>query len=871
MLIEREKDLAALNEHWASVSGTGGRVVLVCGEAGIGKSSLVSHFMSTLETDTKIAMGLCDPLSTPRPMGAIREVQEQLRPNIQSDRAGGAGGSADLLFDFFQASNRPIIIFLEDMHWADQGTLDWFKYIGRRIRALPVLLILSFRDDEVPLSHPLSSAIGQIPASNYHRLQLSPLSVDGISEMALPDGVSAAALYQTTGGNPFFVTEILNDQDASTDVPQSVKDAVNSRVNRLPRDLQSFLEMSACHPTSIRTEILHALHGDYYTGALAEATRLKLLVAVQGHFRFRHELARLAIYARLSASERQAAHARILKALLKQPGQAFKIDEIVHHADGAQDSKKVLEYAPIAATQAAELGAHREAAQHLAAAIRYIDSATTEKAAQIYQDWAYEAGLALRIDDDVIEARRLAITLWRTLGRSDKVGENLRWLSRLHWYRGEAVKANTYVDEAVKVLESDEASPEKAMGFAIRSQFHMLQDRMDDSIRWGERSLEMARSVGADDVEVHALNTVGTAKLFRGDSAGEQMLLRSLDMAKRFKLHEQAARVYTNLSEYAVETRQFDKAETLLNAGLAFDQEHDLDSWTYYLMGRQAQLRLGQQSYRQACEIADGVLNKENQTLLMRLPAKIVKSRALLRVGDKTANEMIEGALTDALSVDELQYTVVMRSICIERAFLTHDVELAKYHFGEISKLDGDMLSAEKWSDILIWAYLARVNDQLPEGVDTSAALDALYSAEWREAANLFEQDLLNYEAAWCRCMTEEASEIQRADQYFAAIEATGAQKSLRRFLANKDIDADLSPIVRGPNKKTRQNAYGLTGKEQVVLAKVVEGASNAMIASELSRSVRTIENHVSAILSKLNAANRVELILRTQSEPWIL
>jgi len=871
LLVERETELARLSEIWEGVPKTGGRVALICGEAGIGKSSLVTHFLNEVLVDTNFTKGLCDPMATPRPMGPVLEIQTQLKPTLAHNETVSQRSPTDETYAYFQRITEPTVVFLEDLHWADQGTLDWFKFFGRRISGLPLLLIVSFRDDEVTAVHPLSSAIGQVPTANYHRIQMPPLSIEGIKELGLPEGINPEELYKVTNGNPFFVTEILNARDKSGDVPQSVKDAVNSRINRLPRKLQGFLELASCHPTSIRTEILQELHGDTYTSELAEATRLKFLIAVQGHFRFRHELARRATYARLSASERQLAHKKIMAALLAQSGDSFKIDEILHHADGAQNADKVIEYAPLAAREAAQLGAHREAAKHLAAAIGYIDAAPTEVAAQIYEDWAYEAGLALGIDDGVIEARRLAITLWRALGRSDKVGENLRWLSRLHWYRGEATKAHNYVDEAINVLNDDEISAGKAMSFAVRAQFLMLQDNMEGAISWGEKSLEMARSVNAREVEVHALNTVGTARLFRGDIDGEELMIESLELAKDLALHEEVARVYTNLSEYAVETRQFERAEKLINEGLAFDQKHDLDSWTYYLMGRQAQLRLGQQKFRQCCDIANGILKRDNQTLLMQLPAKIVRSRALLRLGESSAHKAIEDALSDALSVDEIQYTSVVHAISIEKAFKKNDVELATYHFNEIAQNMTNRLSADKWSDVLIWGYFAGVSQALPKGYEFSKGLQLLYEGDYGLAAENFDTDLMNYEAAWCRVLSGNESLTRQADSFFSEIGALGSQKSLRRMVESRGTKVALSAMVRGPNKTTREHAYGLTAKEQMVLVKIAEGASNGDIAKHLSRSIRTIENHVSSILSKLNASNRVEVILRVQGEPWIL
>jgi tetratricopeptide (TPR) repeat protein len=229
----------------------------------------------------------------------------------------------------------------------------------------------------------------------------------------------------------------------------------------------------------------------------------------------------------------------------------------VHHAFAAGDAHRVLALAPQAAAHAAHLGAHTQAASHLEAALHHVEQAPKIVAAQLYENWAYEAGLALRIDETVIERRHRAVELWRELGRLDKVGFNLRWLSRLHWYRGEAQQAAGYADEAVEVLESLPPGPELAMAYSLRSQLHMLHDRFDEAIEWGTRAIELAERFEAAETLVHALNTVGIARLVSDRPGGREQLEKSLSLALEHGFHEQAARAYTNYGEYAVLFKDF--------------------------------------------------------------------------------------------------------------------------------------------------------------------------------------------------------------------------------------------------------------------------------------------------------------------------
>ena len=872
MLIERDNELQTLKDLKHGMGESGGRVVLICGEAGIGKSSLIQSFLGQLPHGVLKATGLCDPLLTPRPMGAVREVIEELSvAQPLTDWRRCREDPLDGFLSRLRALKQPAVLVIEDAHWADQSTLDWLKYTGRRIASMPVLLLVSFRDDEVLPTHPLSSALGQIPSHLMDRVVLPPLSAAAIGQLDKGHLYDPDALRDITGGNPFFITEMLSEGADQTSVPASVKDAVNARLNRLDRELQKFLEYAACIPSDIRSDLLARIFPDTCETSLSEATHQKFLVPSGEHYRFRHELARLAIYNRLSSSSRQSAHRVFLEALRAEGAGKADLDDLLHHARGAQDGASVLDLAPQAAKAAADLGAHREAANHLAAALEFVDEAPTELAARIYQDWAYEAGLAQEIDERVIEARRHAITLWRTLNRMDMVGENVRWLSRLHWYRGEAVKAKRYAREAVDILENEENSSGKAMAYAVRAQFHMLSDEMPAAIEWGERALAMAREIDDAAVAVHALNTVGTAKLFRGDNSGEALMRESLELAQRHALHEEAARVYTNLSECLIESGRHEDADELLKAGIAFDTAHDLDAWTYYLIGRQAQLRLDQGRYQEAINIADGVLSRAGQTVLMQLPARIVRARAGLRLGHQETPDYLREARDHALMVDEVQYTGVIGAMDLEAACLAGREDEAAHLMRDLDRFGADELSDYKRADLLFWAVQCGgdVTGKGPDHLNEGLAL--AMKGDWRGAAKVYGKAGDSYKSGWCFLRAGNAEDLAQADGLFRTLEAQPAQRFLRQTMSNNGLDVELPVLRRGPYQAARAHPYGLTQKEQDVLRLIASGEDNPAIARRLSRSRRTVENHVSSILNKLGAKNRVEVILRTQSEPWLL
>ena len=878
MLVEREKTLQALTSLAEGVCSGRGAVALVAGEAGIGKTALMDALCDRARASHLILQGGCDALFTPRPLGPIHDMGKMLGETTIKLLSGGAHSSElfAAIVERLGDLDTPIVMIVEDTHWADYATLDFLKFLGRRISMLPVLLVMTYRDDEVGDDHALKQVIGELPSSYTHRLKLDPLSKDGVATLAslydadypLPD------LFDISGGNPFFVTELLatHERGAAT-IPASVKDAVAARLNRLAPAERDFLETISVIPGPTPTELLAPLFGaDGEMYAMAAIGRGLLLKDAGGALRFRHELARLATMSRLPAARQKEIHARVLSAF-EDAGFEDKFDLLMHHAAGAQDAPKVLQLAPLAATRAARLGAHREAAAHLATALRFIDHAEPELAAEIYERWAYEAGLPISIDNDVLDARRHAITLWRALGRMDKVGENLRWLSRLHWYRGESFEATRFSEEAVRTLESIPASAERAMAYSLRSQLHMLNDQMDESISWGERALALAEEFDEVEVRIHALNNIGTARIFRNDPSGIPQLEESLALSLKHGFHEHAARVYTNLGEYAVEFCDFPLAERMLSEGIAFDIQYDLDTWTHYLVGRQAQLRLAQGRLRDAEIIASGVIDIDKLTLLIKLPALTVLAKTKMRLGDDDAEKTLADAFENAMATDELQYIVPMRIAHVEAAWLKNTPALARGHLDRLFALGPDAMHAWRIGEAATWASRFGVkpptaflkNLPTPYALEIDGrAEDA--AAEWRRIGDPYNEAMALIHGA----ANEPGNRLAQAQRILLRLDASAAVREVERLARLHGVTGELPRRRRGPYKAARNHPIGLTKREQTILGYVAAGATNAEIADILSRSQRTIEHHVSSILTKLNVSNRMEAMLRVQHEPWL-
>lgn len=880
MFLERQAAVKKLHDVMDDLH-TSGSLVLLSGEAGIGKTTLLEHVHRELSLHADVMWTGCDPLFTPRPYAPFYDFAQSGFPKLHNALENNANAHVIFTCLYNELGNltKPTLIIIEDVHWADHASLDLLKYIARRISFLPCVLLLSYRDDEITPQHPLNSLLTLLPAAHTHRVELMHLSLKAVTQLAKNSHHDPKVLYQTTGGNPFFVNELLGAPNLSQTIPLSICDSVNSRVKRLQPEERKIMEVLSVIPYSIPLILIQSLFNkDAEVHALTCVSKKLLHVDHHDEFRFRHELVRLAILESVPSPYKRRFHALILEKL-ETVKNDISVDRLVYHAEGALDTERILRYAPAAALHAAQQGAHREAASFYKKALAYVEYANSELAASLHEGWAYETGLTTHIDQDVIDARRHAITLWRALKRQDKVGENLRNLSRLYWYQGQADKAEQYANQAILTYESMPPSKDLAMAYSMRSQLDMLNDRMSDAITWGYKALELARQFHSPVVEAHALNNIGTAQVMRGNSDGEALLLSSLTIAKAHDLHEDAARVYTNFSDYCVRFKRLDKAETLTNEGIQYDIAHDLDAWTYYLIGLQAQLRLEQGRFVDAETIAAGVYQLDSQTLLMKLPALIVLSRVQSRMGKSESLRLLNQALTDAESTAEYQYIVPASLGLIEFYWLTqHNHERAVDLIHRLAALPKGLLNAWQLGELVTWARRFEVN---PTNVCTEAIAKPYQLAikhQYQQAFEQWQKLKMPYNAALSLIPLGSANyshsqvnqHLTTASKLFIEMGAKAAFLKLKESVQKFNVGCHLPTLPRGPYSKSRQHPLGLTNKEQQVLKLLITGASNQHIALELSRSNRTIENHVSSILAKFCVENRIEVMLKVQNEPWL-
>jgi len=422
-LLEREAQLATLNAALSEVGAGAGRIALVSGESGIGKTSLVEQFTHIHQNAVRVLWGACDSLFTPRPLGPLHDMVGQFQgeiPELLTQDSNRARLFSTVLVEF---KRRTTIAIFEDVHWADEATLDLLRYLGRRIALTSTMLVVTYRDDELGTRHPLLGVLGDIANSSAtRRISLSPLSEMAVYKLVRDRSMDAAVLHRQTGGNPFYITEVLATQ--SSGIPASIRDAVLARAARLSLSGKAVLETAAIIGMRIEPWLLEVATGSE-SSAVDESIESGILLSQGDSLAFRHDLTRQTVLEIISPSRRPVLHRLVLDALRSSPLTRNDLARLAHHAEASGDHQSVLKYAPAAAAnQAAAAGAHREAAALYALALRYAEDLQPAEHASLLEDFSRECNVTER-QSEAIAAQRKAAQLWEQLQNPTKQGETL--------------------------------------------------------------------------------------------------------------------------------------------------------------------------------------------------------------------------------------------------------------------------------------------------------------------------------------------------------------------------------------------------------------------------------------------------------------
>lgn len=864
VLLERAEQTGALHESLGRViDGSRSGVVLVPGEAGGGKTALLRQFCADAGARARVYSAACDPLFTPRPFGPLLELAGAITAELGRDDELAAlvaapGDAFDVATELLRELRlaAPAVVVIEDVHWADEATLDVIRLLARRVGAVPLLLVLSYRDDHLERTHPLRLTIGELGEAGR---VLSRLSLPGLSRAAVAElagraaGVDPGELHERTAGNPFFVTEVLGADTGS--IPHSVRDAVLARAARLSSSARDLLDAVAVIPGQAETWLLEALT-PAAMDSLDECVGSGMLTASAGRVRFRHEIARVVIEESLSPGRRITLHRRALSVLEKEepPGDPARL---AHHADAAGDAAAVLRHAPPAAAAAASAGAHREAARLYARALELADRLPDGDRAGLLERYAREGyfmAVGLGPGPGPEAALKDALDINKSRGDLLAQGRTLRLLGIQLGREGKIAESAAAAFDAVTILEQVPPSAELALSYVNLAAIAGI--RRDPNARdWGEKAISLGEQTGCAEAVCAGLNLVGCIEITRGDLTGAAKLERSMDLAGRDRDYFNVGRAHLHLSWMLALRREWPLVESYLNPAIKFCQEHGQAPWLTRLRSVQVESLLARGRWDEAAAAADPLLGPpDGPPAPTRCHALTVLATVRARRGQPGCWPLLDEAAELAKRTELAYMRAPVAAARAEAAWL--EGRLAAVVM-EAERPDPVALQLDPFAalDLTCWRWRAGAaagnSDELPD------PYGMLLTGDWAGAARWWQQREQPYEAALASVGSGDADALRDALGALGGLGAKPAAAIVTRELRGLGERS----LPRPPRPATSAHPAGLTPREVDVLALLAAGLRNQEIAARLIVSPRTVDHHVSAILRKLNADNRGEAV----------
>jgi DNA-binding CsgD family transcriptional regulator/tetratricopeptide (TPR) repeat protein len=939
LFVGRGREVEALARALDEARAGNGATVLMAGEAGIGKTRLAAELARRARGEGfEVLLGRSiDLVGTELPFQPFAEALRPLGALRQVD--GGVAGSQLRLFEDTlallseRAAGAPLLLVLEDLHWADASTLDLVVFLAHNLHELPVLQLGTYRADEHASAGRMRRLAESVRRSGSAlALALDPLGheeltalLEAHADAPLPAALTAAIAARSEG-NPFFAEELLDaGGDQSGTLPRGLRDLLLQRVARLDDATRGLLRLAAAAGRDVGYPLLTAVAGlpeHEVHESLRQAVDHGVLVAEQatGSFRFRHALLAEAISATILPGEREELHARLAEELAREA--AAPPAELAHHWAAAGRKREAL-------AASVEAGRQAEAAFGLAEALVHA-----ERALALWPDVPGAAELA-RLD--LAELRAWGAELASQTGAAPRAVElarqaielveprdplrAARLYDRLGRYLHESGRTDAALlafEHVVELVPAEPPSAERAHALAALGHGLMLAWRFDESLVVCEQALALARTAGAEGVELRALEDLGSGLAYLGQGEeGVARIRRALELAER---QGDAAPlphgyslpllgVYIALTDVLLMLGRPVASARTGERGLDAVRRYGIDSTVLVANTIEALFAAGE------WDRADSLSSAALRAITANFPYMLLMLRADLEIGrgDFAAARAHLDAAAATMREDRGQgiYDVYLAELALwERRWSAADQAVRDALLGARSAQAAQLqvwfcakglraqaelaaLARARRNADAAGTWVARAGELLAVARRAAAeaatvtpnaagwlalaeaeherALGAAEPGSWSKAAGAWERLERPPLVAYCRWREADALVAAGAARAESSVPLRAAHGVATRIgaaplaeqleLLAQRARLDLTPPQERPPDAGREleEALGLTAREAEVLRLVARGCTNREIADTLVISVKTASVHVSHILRKLGAPNRLE------------